>query len=547
MSRAFTEDKLFEQGSLDDFYVSGSSASLSEDVFSFASSLSNKAQVKISFNVTSNSTVLPSSCSIYYFNKDISGWEIPQSVLPDIAGPLDKISIKPPAASPQTSGSWTSEDFVGFDYRGNALSSGSQNIYRQVIGPFYAQRVEDVRADLASTTVLNPDLQAEYMTRDFNKSFQRNPDYSANDSQTFSLPLERPFLIEKVVIEIPFCFGKSWFGDKSTVCLCTSSLGDYTINGTSPGSYATFLVDEGGPALTVSLLSQKKYGTSTIRDIITKSVVTHKEDVNKEVVLKTLYDGIINPFLAYTLHTNGLDPEDVDSVVSPGLNNYYTGSVIVKSTPSISNGVNISFGEGSSAVGYSTTSQGLLSFATDWLSSEYKKPLFTIFSGVDVFGRGSTGFSPSGGSIFGREYSTATEDTQLRDGSFKNPYYIEDSSKRNAILSTMSTSFSTTQKVAIVLGKKFIGTKKDSPYLMYPGEKLILALSKTRPAMSKMKIDFNTTTNPDALTKGISHLVSCSYFNDLAGQNGHDVQFNTGSINITFYGSYIREGNSYRP
>ena len=46
-------------------------------------------------------------------------------------------------------------------------------------------------------------------------------------------------------------------------------------------------------------------------------------------------------------------------------------------------------------------------------------------------------------------------------------------------------------------------------------------------------------------TIGEGHMLSSSYFNNVP--NGHDVQLMTGSINITFYGPYVKEGSSYKP
>ena len=46
---------------------------------------------------------------------------------------------------------------------------------------------------------------------------------------------------------------------------------------------------------------------------------------------------------------------------------------------------------------------------------------------------------------------------------------------------------------------------------------------------------------------GQANILSSSYLMDLKDPEGHDVQLNTGDINITFYGSYVREGNKYIP
>jgi hypothetical protein len=85
-----------------------------------------------------------------------------------------------------------------------------------------------------------------------------------------------------------------------------------------------------------------------------------------------------------------------------------------------------------------------------------------------------------------------------------------------------------------------IGSKKKSPYLVYPNQKLILAASKTRPTHEHYSI------NVTDIDTGKGTLLSSSYFNPLP-PGGHDVQFNSGSVNMTFYGSYVRANSEYTP
>ena len=95
-------------------------------------------------------------------------------------------------------------------------------------------------------------------------------------------------------------------------------------------------------------------------------------------------------------------------------------------------------------------------------------------------------------------------------------------------------------------------SKKNSPYLINPGEKLILAASKTRPAFETVKLKVMDTApgSPSDPSTGTCLLLSSStlYDVDYGGPaRGHDVCFNTGSINITFYGSYVKEGSEFIP
>ena len=129
--------------------------------------------------------------------------------------------------------------------------------------------------------------------------------------------------------------------------------------------------------------------------------------------------------------------------------------------------------------------------------------------------------------------------------------YISNENKRNNLYNSISSSLKDLYLSAPPLGYSInlMGTnqyraKKTSPYLIYPGEKLILAVSKTRPAFSSSVCQYSAL-NTDATKLGFGTLISSSFFNDLRNSSGHDVQLNTGSISITVYGSYVKSGNGY--
>lgn len=97
---------------------------------------------------------------------------------------------------------------------------------------------------------------------------------------------------------------------------------------------------------------------------------------------------------------------------------------------------------------------------------------------------------------------------------------------------------------AMIVGADFpnFSANKDSPYLINPGEKLVLAISKTRPAVSASGHDIPNAT---AALTGRSRLVR--HVPLIGSVTGHDVTLATGSINITLYGSYVRQGSRYTP
>jgi hypothetical protein len=180
----------------------------------------------------------------------------------------------------------------------------------------------------------------------------------------------------------------------------------------------------------------------------------------------------------------------------------------------------------------------------------------STLTGVDAFGRGMTGFSPSGGSIFGSEYITADSNVLSRSKKIRNPSYVS-GSKRASILSNISSSLTFLNPDKTVFGGAdyisfnmklpayyFVGSRRQSPYLIYPGEKLTLVANKTRPAFLNFRANVQNTVN---LIVGRASILSSSFLMDLGDSNGHDVQLDAGKINITFYGSYVREGKKYVP
>ena len=78
---------------------------------------------------------------------------------------------------------------------------------------------------------------------------------------------------------------------------------------------------------------------------------------------------------------------------------------------------------------------------------------------------------------------------------------------------------------------------------MSPGDKLVLAISKTRPAVSSAIYNISTAADCDV---GKGQLLSYTQATGSAN-NGHDVTLTTGTLSMTFYGSYVREGKRYIP
>lgn len=565
--KPYIEDNLFEVGNeLDSFYTSGSQYSIGETPGTFFSSLSNKEQIKLSFNVSSKTSMLPNSSSVYYFNKSGGSWSIPSSLTSYIndLGAFKNFSVNTGGKSSDlANGSFFIEDHLFFDYKGRNLGLGGLSVYRIPEDDFKPTQ-KLLEENFYATNSLNLKSQGELTSKDLPDSAQRTAKFDAVEGETFTIDNTLPFLIEKVVFEIPFCFGNGWFYDKSTFCLATSSLGNYTIDGleSMDGNVKSWsIMDQGGPALTVALMSQKNYGAGKIRDLICKSIVTHTDDTNYQIKLNQTYPGqVFSPLTDYWyVNTTGIITGSFDTVVScsfSGANRFFTGSLVIKSIASIENGCKLVDVAGGYTPGFYTKYTDLISRK---LSEPFFKDTATGFGdsigliGINTFGRGMTGFSPSGASIFGGEYTMPNTSSFLSDGSIKSPFYIKDPVERQSMYNYISSSvidgrnFFTNRLSLSFICEVFLDSERPSPYLLYPGEKLILSVSKTRPALKDFKVNVDTVADPNAGIYGIPTHLSSSFYNDLRGAKGHDVQLNTGSINITLYGSYVRAGNNYVP
>ena len=156
------------------------------------------------------------------------------------------------------------------------------------------------------------------------------------------------------------------------------------------------------------------------------------------------------------------------------------------------------------------------------------------------------------GSAFGREFSTGFDSNAInRNGSLKNPFYVSDSYQKSQskkllanTLNAISASYSNKFPNIFKFARVSLSSEREAPYLLNPGDKLVIAISKTRPATKTVtynivsaSVAINAPNNADL---GVGNLTN--YEPIYGSKSGHDVQLITGSINMTFYGSYPHEG-----
>jgi hypothetical protein len=524
----FTENKLFENdpgSDTDQFFTVGSSV---QDVGEgFKQSLKSKTQIRLSFRVDHKTTMFGASSSMYYFNSATSRWQYPTASFAsgqfDVANPF---------------GDAVAERLIevdrGFNAFGFNLASGSSN---RSLG------TKSTDANIGKNWTKNNEIQS--LIKKYDKSVQIDQRYSANNDESFSVPIQQPFLLEKAVIELPLEAGPGWFNDK-TKCFIPLT---YTSPG-SPDEVNIPTFDVGGPGLTVALYNQISIGPNKKkRDLVLSGTITHEFDDVAEISFKNSpdvpagdgsgFNDIISGeiwqvfpqgFRAYST------PTAVIKGISSGSGYYFTGSTTLKCKAEISNGILIrdSFYLGQAyngSGGYMDEALNSLFSSSVWTAPGYNgyESFFndgiygfrnrTICS-INNFGRGCSGFEPSGRSILGKEYVTA----QGKTDSYDNPFYLyQDVNTLASIKSKIdSPSYDADN---IVYASSLVSKQQSvtSPYLLLPGDRLVLSVSKTRPTF------FSTlTTSPYT-----------------SGSIQHDIKLTTGSINITLYGSLVANGQEF--
>lgn len=519
-----------------EFFVTGSP--VGKFGFALSQGLRSKTQIKMDLPINHQLQMFPTSSAIYYYNKNSKGFFVPQ-----IGNARNDImDAKAALGTPDGTnlGLYRPEDARGFGPIGNQVASGSFS------GPMTLDWASDSDFD---QTILGGEIayawQASNRTRllskKYDKSLPNNPDYVSLQDETFVLPINAPFLLEKAVFEIPLKAGPGWLNDKTK---SSTPIGFNPYVGKNFG--ISFLAsDFAGPAITVSLFNQINSGSTAFKDLIMTGTIISSNDNIKNVSLKNSWTNYFGCEFAdsdlYPLSI--LEPEGFLSYGTPAAvinpdGDYFTGSIGVKMESSISNGPLVSFYAYSNfyLAGFQPPAGTYNQQAIDLVTAPYidvkAKYQFgtvqnSILKTVDVFGRNSKGFEVSGRSLFGNEFLVS----QNQNGGIPNPLYVADSydnlptSFKDLLSPTINPDFRFFTNVVVP-----ITNTTSSPYLLMPGDKLTLALSKMRPALASNGYD------------PISGLQTLDIFND--GLE-HDVWVNTGSIKVTFYGSLLREGAEY--
>lgn len=469
-------------------FMTGAAFAIAPD--RFKSKISNKTIIRINVPLTKVTSLSPLTGAIHYLNPVSGGFDLvayehnrqgytnilyPVGFAPLLFTPygMHHLPIKELPRSPSS--------FADYD---------AKNLYKQV--PGYASDGSDPKFLPGSNDSYSPAPATASVI---------NTRHAANVSQSIDLAqyISHPFLLEKIVVELPFQAGPGWLNDR------------FGMRSTDTNQE---ILDVGGPLITFGFLRQDRTGLLH-RDLIASGTVTNVLDVTTGSyhVMSTTFDG--NTQIAFT-------PEGLGHLINPsvvitgtsspsGTNNYYTGSVKLIMEPTVTSHVYRGRTSGSAnwhyvidgGVGrYNVNDANAMSFG-----SPSKRTGLTLQTSRNVLGNHYANIPAD--DLDGYENPIATIDTQYE---------------------------SLTNKTATVRRVKFyndvVAKTVKSPYLLYPGDDLIFAVNKHRAVGTPLSSSWTKATE-----------FSNAY--PLSTVSTHDVQIPTGTLRITLYGDLVKEDREF--
>jgi hypothetical protein len=509
------------------FYLTGSSI----EVFGtgLSQALKSKTQIHLDLPIHHKLQLLETGSAIYYYNKTVKGMYAPQAY-----GSINDIANIQASIEKETEGYFWPEDTRCFGPIGNVVASGSSAGLQGLnwsSDPEFGLNSDDWISKARKGAI--PDV----LLKTYIKSAQLNPQYAASKNETFTIPINHPFLLEKAVFEIPMTCGPGWFLDKTTSSTPIGICGT-----TNDAGISRNVFDFTGPAITVSLFNQIKNGLETYRDLILTGTITSQNDNTKNIAIRQTWSKTgsdINQVWIFEPEGFNSFSDNPSAVIVPDENYFFTGSVNLTTEAGVSNGLVLRY-ENQGFGGEPELYADQRSFTIKKILSEkelliFGKPDSNIKSGdafeskiksINPFSRSARGNNVSGRSLFGKEYVTF----QALKGKVKNPLYVADTfdefpeAIKNVLDTDINPVFQSYLQYAVPIDQSI-----PSPYLLKPGDNLIFSLSKNRPSLHTNGFLPIADEPVDLWRQGLRH----------------DVWINTGSIKITLYGSLLREAKEY--
>jgi hypothetical protein len=475
----------------------------------FDQKLTSKDKIVIELPIQYTTTLLQTASSMYYYDKNIKSLILCNK---DATNPLilnraqDDIDR---CAAP--------EDYIGFSPIGTLISSGT---YGGKLNTGSYNTNLQAQSSKYINTSLNEQSFKDTLQATYGNSVCVNQNFNATSNQTFTLPITQPFLIEKAIIEVQIEADQGWCGDVTTYQQPFAS-NNQIISGTQ-------FIDIAGPVVTCALFHQYNSLNLKQRDLILTSTFTTIHDKTSSYDLVYSVGDSRLQLSTYGLHTVAnasayiTENSNLYTDPDPEIEPYYTcfsGSVTMFSKPQTASGCLATF----RTIAYTSSS------ATNrtLLSSTLANPFVDLqniamspnTSGTTVnmqcitnFGRSQCGFIENGQSIFGKELLSNVKiqkfDNIFLGANQEYDYWINEYGAVEKFITTFPVNL-----------LKFT----DNPYLIFPNQDLVFAISKTRSTI-------RGTTND-------------AYYFDIVP---HTMKFISGSnIKITLFGSYIKENKEY--
>lgn len=523
-------NRLEENLKYTDFYKTGSRP---EDVgFGFDNSLDHKVKISYELPVNNQYTLLASTASLIYYDKRSGGFALAGS------GSLDGFyayyngfgdaKLYSPLGTPVAGG--FDETVVDLNYKYSS---------RYYDNPLYFNSAED-----ASRLILNSNvnLSSSYQFSTASFSSYSGSNIYGIQPIIFSNDLSAPFLLEKAIIEIPFCAGPGWLNDTTkTPRMISKPYG---------GGFGDWkFTQEGGPCVTIGLIkenSEGKISDYVFYDKLNNPNYTYREVICSGTMIPVkdnisgyhyVFDNIVSPPPKYdiTLVLTGFNVYSgtPSVVISSNNGNYFTGSAIFSLQPQVCNNFYYSYAEEIN----DTTNYNGYQFSNDVidLANENKPGRFENYKAI---GPGGLDQTKENRQLFGINNSPFNYVIKKVGDNIEKKLLVNNPLKSLEIqLSSSLTSIinSNPGKVNDIYAA-FLGVNKNatnSPYLLYPGDKLTLFVSKYHSSEDNRNIiDLNNPSFGSSVSQPILQ---------------HDIKINTGTIKISLFGSYVKEGKSYSP
>lgn len=420
----YVESKQYEQDLKDTpYYQTGSS--LSDFGAGFISNLGSKTKISIDIPVTQAVALQPNSASIYYLNNSLGRFE-------EIAA---NIRHRPYA----NMNMWETRLF---NHLGSNIISSSKNDVLQ-LGHIVNSPTEDQtlpRSYLQDNLPIAFSNMGRLLSLVNTQSALIDSAFEATSSQYIQMSqyINQPFLVEKVIMEIPIKAGPGWLRDFTRFVRLNA------ING-----YRSDPFDTGGPCITFGLINQINKNNREL--ILSATIIPENDNYIGQDVSPLYNERFASGFKSYGQPT---------LVIPSSSNQTFTGTLKFQLEPRISNGV--------TSLGFACVPGSYASYGAN--SGDKLRNSFAI--AVNPFGRGMRGVQ-TGRSVFGKEYSVPNSDG----------------------ISSLAKFFP--EGIGLYCDVYLYNYEQTavSPYILFPQDKLVLSVSKYRSCVAQGAVDGSAPYN----------------------------------------------------